>query len=117
MEASREVKGMAEYTSFDKIILYAILGCSVSGIVGRKFQVEELDTKLSGIEQRLNRCNGQTDLRKPMLPEISNWFPPDQIQQRNVLGGDEPEVFYELNGQRYFLSIDGKPVSEYVRGK
>lgn len=34
----------------------------------------------------------------------------------NVIGSESPEKFYELNGQRVYLEIDGKSVEEYVKG-
>lgn len=34
---------------------------------------------------------------------------------KNVLGQKEPEKFYELNGRRIYLEIDGKPVEEYFK--
>lgn len=31
----------------------------------------------------------------------------------NVMGGEAPERFYDLNGQRVYLEVDGKPVEQY----
>jgi len=36
-----------------------------------------------------------------------------QIRTENVLGLDAPEKFYEINGQRAYLEIDGKPAEQY----
>ena len=33
----------------------------------------------------------------------------------NVIGNGEPEKFYDVNGQRVYLEIDGKPVEQYFK--
>ena len=33
----------------------------------------------------------------------------------NVIGGPEPETFYERNGERRYVKIDGMGIDEYVR--
>ncbi|MFA5888283.1 MAG: hypothetical protein WC852_06255 [Candidatus Nanoarchaeia archaeon] len=40
-----------------------------------------------------------------------------QVQTANVLGAEAPEKFYDIDGQRVFLEVDGKPVAEYVKGR
>lgn len=40
-----------------------------------------------------------------------------EIQTRDVIGNSEPERFYEFNGQRVYLEIDGKPVESYFAQK
>ena len=40
-----------------------------------------------------------------------------KIRIENVFGSEAPEKFYEINNQRVYLEIDGKPVEEYWRGK
>mgnify|MGYP001601921490 CR=1 FL=1 len=37
-----------------------------------------------------------------------------EVQVRNVIGGPEPETFYEIAGKRAYLNLDGKPVEEYI---
>lgn len=39
------------------------------------------------------------------------------IQIGDVLGNEQPERFYELNGQRVYLEVDGKPVESYFSQK
>lgn len=39
-----------------------------------------------------------------------------QVRTANVLGAEAPEKFYDIDGQRVYLEIDGKPVEQYVRG-
>ena len=39
----------------------------------------------------------------------------DLLHQRNVIGNEAPEKFYEVNGQRAYLEIDGKPVEQYFK--
>lgn len=36
-----------------------------------------------------------------------------ELQTQNVIGGEQPEKFYEIKGNRVYLEIDGKPVEEY----
>lgn len=36
-----------------------------------------------------------------------------EIKTENVMGTSEPEKFYEINGQRVYVEIDGKPVEEH----
>jgi hypothetical protein len=39
------------------------------------------------------------------------------IQTRDVVGNEQPERFYEFNGQRVYLEIDCKPVESYFLQK
>ena len=118
MEASREVGKMSKFERFDFFSIFAFLYLSniSSNISDQGEKIERklvrIDRKFSGIEYKLKQCNSQTTSgsNKPILSPIF-----EQPITRNVLGNETPEVFYELNGQRYFLSIDGKPVSEYVK--
>lgn len=36
-----------------------------------------------------------------------------KIQEAQVLGNETPERFYEIDGQRVYLTIDGKPIEQY----
>lgn len=38
-----------------------------------------------------------------------------QVRVENVMGRDAPEKFYDFNGQRAYLEIDGKPVKQYIQ--
>lgn len=40
-----------------------------------------------------------------------------KIKVENVMGNSEPETFYEVNGQKVYLKIDGKYIENYVGGK
>ena len=48
---------------------------------------------------------------------LDNYQKAPQVQVENVIGQEAPERFYDLNGQRVYLEIDGKPVEQYVREK
>lgn len=37
-----------------------------------------------------------------------------ELRVEDVLGQEAPERFYEIDGERVFLEIDGMPVAEYV---
>lgn len=58
------------------------------------------DAIFEEILEQLKRTNNLTD-----------------IVTKNVIGGSEPEKFYQIKGQRVYLEVDGKPVEEYWRGK
>ena len=47
------------------------------------------------------------------LDSIEKRLPPYEIQTQNVVGDQAPETFIEINGQRYFLTIDGNPIDSY----
>ncbi|MBR9683766.1 hypothetical protein GOV03_04470 [Candidatus Woesearchaeota archaeon] len=53
------------------------------------------------------------DALKAMKLQIEAMKP--QVQVENVIGYDAPEKFYEIDGQRVYLEIDGKPVGQYVK--
>src|SRR3989344_6043249 len=40
-----------------------------------------------------------------------------EIQVRDVLGNEQPEMFYDVNAQRAYLEIDGRPVGSYFPQK
>jgi hypothetical protein len=35
------------------------------------------------------------------------------LQKRNVTAGSEDDTFYELDGQRAYITVDGKPIEQY----
>ena len=54
-----------------------------------------------------NQNNVKTN--KPIKIAEGNYI----LQERNVIGDSRPEKFIEINGQRYYVQIDGKPVENY----
>ncbi len=36
-----------------------------------------------------------------------------KIETRDVNGNNLPEKYLEINGRKYFLEVDGKPIQEY----
>ena len=46
---------------------------------------------------------------------LDNYQKAPQVQIENVIGQEAPERFYDFNGQRVYLKIDGKPVEQYVQ--
>lgn len=48
---------------------------------------------------------------------LNNYQKVPQLQVENVISSEAPEKFYELNGQRVYLEIDGKSVEQYFQGK
>ena len=47
------------------------------------------------------------------MSRIADSYSP-KITTENVVGEKEPEKFYDIGGKKFYLEIDGKPVSEYV---
>lgn len=37
------------------------------------------------------------------------------VHVQNVMGGEAPEKFYELEGRRVYFEIDGMPVEQYFK--
>jgi len=37
------------------------------------------------------------------------------IQERNVIGSDISDKFYEIDGKQVYLEIDGKPIEQYFK--
>ncbi len=40
-----------------------------------------------------------------------------KIQIQNVIGQESPDMFYDLNGQRFYSEIDGKLVEQYFQNE
>ena len=38
-----------------------------------------------------------------------------EVQVEDVIGREDPDKFYEINRQRAYLEIDGKPVEDYFK--
>ncbi|MEK6967360.1 MAG: hypothetical protein AABX51_01890 [Nanoarchaeota archaeon] len=54
----------------------------------------------------IRSCNRTGDIKETLQ---------SQVQYQDVIGQEAPERFYEINGQRIYLEVDGKPVEEYFR--
>ncbi|HLC58605.1 MAG TPA: hypothetical protein VJI68_01980 [Candidatus Nanoarchaeia archaeon] len=55
-----------------------------------------------------NSCIKMNDVLSYVKPEL---------KVENVIGKEAPEKFYEINRQKVYLEIDGKPVDQYVKEK
>ena len=88
---------MSSYNDLVPVAL-AVLGfASLTGAVTGSLSVDRLislDNKVNSIERKLEQYN---------------------LKEENVLGGMQPETFFEIDGQRYFLTVDGKPLEQYLR--
>ena len=40
-----------------------------------------------------------------------------QVEQRQVIGNEIPEIFIEINNARYYSHVDGKEISDLVKPK
>jgi hypothetical protein len=68
-----------------------------AAIALRFFSFGGLETKLDNIEKAIREQ------------------PRYEMKTENVIGQESPEKFYEINGQRVYLEIDGKPIEQYFR--
>ena len=80
----------------ERIGLYLIVGVTMLNVGAIYKNTNELSTKVADLESMLKTS-------QPIL------------QEKDVLGNPELETFYEINGQRFYLRIDGKPVEQYCR--
>ncbi len=61
-----------------------------------KLVVNESD--MENLEERVNKLEKQLT-----------------IQTRNTIGRDLNDKFYEINGEKVYLEIDGRPVEDYFK--
>ncbi len=63
---------------------------------------------VGGLEERLDNVNSSLQAQTTYQP---------RLKHENSIGGPEPDEFYDVDGKRAYVSIDGKPVSDYVLSK
>ena len=63
---------------------------------------------VDGIEDRLDNVNASLQAQTTYQP---------RLKKQNVIGELEPEEFYEVDGKRAYVIIDGKPVETYLLHK
>jgi len=63
----------------------------------------DVDRKTNNLGSKVDSIESQLKTMQPTL------------QVENVLGDPEPEKFYEIDGQRVYLEMDGKPVEQYCK--
>jgi hypothetical protein len=88
--------------TFGTMVLGVMLlrGCVVDDISNSLDKLTKASS-LSGIERQLDDIN--YSLSRLPIYDL-------QMNRENVLGGPAPEEFVLFNGQRGYVSIDGKPV-------
>ena len=79
------------FHSFDRFFLYVGI---ISLTIGTVFTHDKLKS-LKSLEKKLE----------------------PKAEVRNVIGGNKPDVFYNIDGKRVYLEIDGKPIENYFRGE
>ncbi len=57
------------------------------------------------------RCDRQKSIEQKVDILLQKSEP--RLETRDVMGKYLPEKFYEINGQRVYLEVDGKPVEQY----
>ena len=60
--------------------------------------------------QTCNNINSTNNHLKELRSTIEIQSP--EYKTENVMGGSEPETFYEIDGKRAYLKIDGNPIGE-----
>ena len=81
---------MATASSFD-VFIATLCGCVIMGTC--------VENNLSRTDANINR------LERELKPKI---------QEEQVIGKSTPEKFYFIDGQRAYLTIDGKPIEQYM---
>jgi len=64
----------------------------------------------AGIEKAIE----DTALETQQIIRRTSYLARPQLQTRNVGWGGAPEVFYDIDGSRVYLEIDGVSVEEYL---
>ena len=82
-----------KFEAYDRLILYL----TAVGVAGLFLYVGlNISDRLKSIDDKLEK-------------------PKYELQVKNVIGHEAPEKFYEINGKRVYLEIDGKPVEQYFK--
>ena len=99
---------------------YKVFYLIIAGIAG--MAICNSDRKLNGLVEDVKEMKQSVADFREMTPsqftldskfnDIMLKLP--ELKQTNVIGDTIPEQFYEIGGQRAYISIDGKAVSEYV---
>ncbi len=79
-----------------------MVGLTLFGTCAIDKAVRRIKEKVDRMETAVNQAYGRQDQADRQSPECRN------LRTENVLGGSEPESFYEIDGRRAYVSIDGK---------
>lgn len=74
----------------------------------------DYNNNLKGVSDSLNGINSTIYSLKLEGIKMDST---EKIMYRDVLGGPELEVFYEIEGKRVYLEIDGQPIGDYFPKK
>lgn len=66
----------------------------------------DVDEKTKDIETKIDRIESEMKAQHGA---------PGEVHRENVQGDERPEAFYEIDGKRVYLEIDGMPVEEYLQ--
>ena len=61
------------------------------------------------------RCDRQLSIEEKVDKLIQMQKSAPQLRTENVRGEATPEKFYDIDGQRVYLEIDGKPAETYLK--
>ncbi|MBI4447450.1 hypothetical protein HY643_00565 [Candidatus Woesearchaeota archaeon] len=71
-----------------------------------------IQSNLEKVLDQVDRTNNRIEQINTRIGQIEKAF---ELQVRDVIGEEAPEKFFEINGQRVYLEIDGKPIDQYFR--
>ena len=86
--------------SLDKNESKGTTALSLVLILGLAYSIDNI--KIDNIKKKMNALESR--VMKSESPVL---------QKRQVIGGSLPELFYEVEGHKVYLEIDGKPVESY----
>ena len=90
--------------------------CIVNGIEDR-LDTLNASVKYLPSETTVTKLNGNLDAIDQTLKDGYRTFR-DSVPKpmlHNVIGKEEPDEFYHINGQRAYIAIDGLPVECYLK--
>ena len=107
-EIASHLKGMRGDNLINRIsLLFAI---SAACAVGYCSSWSDKPTIVEMYKPVSIQINDET--RRQLEKLVENVRP--QLQTRDVTGNPQPETFYVIDGKRAYLSVDGKPIEDFL---
>ena len=83
--------------------------------VSRTLALGMLSLSISGIAIVCSISSFNVSSLPGRLGDSAKNQPRYELRTENLIGNSEPETFYEINGQRAYVEIDGKRVEDYAK--
>ncbi len=101
----------------DRIGLYIMVGLGMIASIrscDQSSEIEErLANKIGDVSSNVNQLGDKLEGVSREVEELNKY--PLKIEEKNVIGSQKLEKFYQINGQKFYLEIDGKPVEQYFK--